>query len=300
MAEEAGQTIDDRRQLGAVEPAAQPAAQPLLAHPALHPQAQHLGLERVEQDVRDPPLERQRAVREAVRAADQQDRQVEQLDVRADRGAQALQLVVIAAGGDQDDVQIVAVQALERALGGLGMGGGDAAAERGHDLDLVAARGPDQQDPDPVEGRDARHLGRRRQAELAQHRIAPAALDLHRRQARQRPDAGEQLAILDRQHQHVVGAQRQRMGGDRRGIVGGRDHDRQIAGPGIGLDLGQERHAGLDPGIDQHEIGRAAGERGHRLAVTLAAVQLAAPGAQPRTDEFQRLARALHDDEASR
>ena len=48
-------------------------------------------------------------------AADQHHRQIEQLGVAADRGAQALQLVVVVAGGDQSDVEIVAAQALDRA-----------------------------------------------------------------------------------------------------------------------------------------------------------------------------------------
>jgi hypothetical protein len=256
-------------------------------------------MERLEQEVRDPPLKRQRPVRQVLGPADQHHRQVEQLDVRPDRGAQSLQVVVIAAGRDQGDVEVVATQAFDRTFGGLGVGRGGGAAERGHHLDLVAARGSDQQDPDPVDRRHARHLRRRQHAELAQHRLAPAPFGLHRGEPRQRPDAGEQLAVLDRQHEHVVGGERQRMRGHGRRLVGGGDHRRQTAAAGISLNLGQQRHAALDPGIDQNEIDQPVRQRADGLAMTVAVVQLTAPTAQPRADQIERLAGPLHDDETS-
>jgi hypothetical protein len=79
--------------------------QALLAHPRLDPQAQHLGVERLKQHVRDAPGEGLGAVRKVLGTSDQHDGQIEQLGIAADRGAQALQLVVVVAGGDQGDVE---------------------------------------------------------------------------------------------------------------------------------------------------------------------------------------------------
>ena len=206
VAIQAGQVIGGR--VDARQAAAQVAAQPLLADPGLDPQAQDLGLERLEQHVRDAPTERQGAIGEVLGAPDQEHRQVEQLRVAADRCAQALQLGVIVAGGDQSDVQILAPQPLDRGLRGLGVGGGRRAAERGHDLDLIAAGRTDQQDADPVDRGHGGGPGGQRQAELHEQSVAPAALDLHPSQARERTDPRVQLGVLDREHEHVVGAER--------------------------------------------------------------------------------------------
>ena len=140
MAVQPGQAIGGRGKPD--QTAAQMPAQALLAHPGMDAQAQHLWLERLEQHVRDAPREGLGAIREMLSAAHQHQRQIEQLGVAADRGAQALQLVVVVAGGDQSDVEIVAAQALDRGVGGFGVGRGGGPAQRGQDLDLIAC-GPD-------------------------------------------------------------------------------------------------------------------------------------------------------------
>ena len=132
-----------------------------------------------------------------------------------------------------------------------------------------------------------------------QDRVAPAPLDLHRGQSRERPDAGEQLGVADRQHQHVVGPERQGMRADRRPVVRRRDHDRQMARPGIRLDVGQERHAALEPGVDQDDLDHPVADGGDRLSVARAGEQLAARLGQARTDRLERLARTLRDDQTS-
>ena len=273
------------------------APQALLAHPRLDAQAQHLRVERLKQHVGHAPGERLGAFHEVLGTPDQNHRQIEQLGVAADRGAQALQLVMIVAGGDQGDVEIVAAQPLERGIGSLGVGRGGGAAERGQDLDLVAARGADQQDADAV---DRGHAGRFRGArdtELGEQGVAPPPLDLDRGQAGKRAGPRLQLRVVDRQHEHVVGAERHGVRRDRRRLVGGGDDDRQITRRPAGLDPGQQRHAVLDPGIDQHDIGALGGQRRGGALVAVARGQLAAPITQPRAEGLERLLRPLqHDD----
>jgi hypothetical protein len=84
--------------------------------------------------------------------------------------------------------------------------------------------------------------------------------------------------------------------GHRGRLVGRGDHDRQGTAAGIGLDPGQQRHAAFDPGVYQDEVGQPLGQRGDRLAITMAVVEFAAPTAQAHRDELERLARPLHDD----
>jgi hypothetical protein len=60
------------------------------------------------------------------------------------------------------------------------------------------------------------------------------------------------------------------MSRDGRRLVGSGDHEREEAGRGAGLHLGQERQAVRDPGIDQHDVGALGGKRSRGAFVAVA------------------------------
>jgi hypothetical protein len=257
-------------------------------------------VERLEQHVGHAPRERLGAIREMLGAADQHDRQIEQLGVGADRGAQALQVVVIVAGGDQCDVEIVTMQALDRGIGGLGIGRRGGPAQGGQDLDRIAAGRADQQDADPIDRRQAGAFRSAGHTEVGEQGIAPPPFDLDGRKAGQRPDARLQLGIGDRQDEYVIGAKREGVGHDCRRLVGGGDDDGEIARRRAGLDAGQQRQAMLHPGVDQHDVGAIGGQRRGRALVAVAQRKRATPVAQPCAQHLQRLIRPLQYNETSR
>ena len=184
-------------------------------------------------------------------------------------------------------------------VGGFGVGRGGGAAQRAQDLDLIATGRADQQDADAVDRGHPEAFRSTCHTEGGEEGIAPPPFDLDRRKAGQRAGARLQLGVRDRQHEHVVGAQRQSVGRDRGRLVGGGDDDRQIARRRAGLDAGQQREAILHPGIDQHDVGAIGGQRRGGALVAVAQGKLATPVAQPRAQHLQRLIRPLQHNETS-
>ena len=179
----------------------------------------------------------------------------------------------------------------------LGIGGGGGAAQGRQDLDLIAAGRADQQNADALDRGQSGVFRCRRHAEMGEQEIAAPPLDFHFGQTRERAGARLQLGVLHRQREHVIGAQREGVRRDCRRLLGGSDDDGQIAGGGAGLELGEQRQAVLDPGVDQHEVGAIRSQRRRGALVAVAQDELAAPLAQPSANGFQRLVGPLQHEE---
>ena len=295
VAVQPGQAIIGRGK--AAEAAAQMTTQPLLAHPGLNAQAQHLGVEGLEQHVRHAPGEGLCRVREVLAARHQEHWQVEQLGVAAHRRAQALQLLVSVASGDQRHVQIVATQALDGGVGSLGVGGGGRAAKSREDLDLIAAGWADQENADALDRGHAGTLRPRGHAEMRKQGIAASPLDLHTDQARESTHTRLQLGVRDRQHEHVVSAESERVRRNRRGLLRGGDDDGQMTRSGVRFELREQRQAILDPGVDHDYVDALSGESRRGALVAGARDRLAAPLAQPGANRLERLVGTLQHKE---